>query len=152
MNLLIDQLRQAKEARPRRKRVQHEHGFQETVIKYCVLALPKTAVITSIDHASAESDVSRALKAARGVLPDIPDILITYQPDPAVKLQIVAWMETKTKARKEAGVKGGQLKTGQKIWRDILITAGHHWCAPRTLEDVASFLSTTGIPLRVVRL
>lgn len=144
MNTLVDALKEAqRQDATRRKPVQREHKFQASAVEYARLALPAAAVITSIDHANASAG-ARAAKAAQGVLPGIPDILITWTPDPSTGLHLIGWMETK--ARK------GVLSTAQKVWRELLLASGAYWCAPRTLDDVAAFLASMPIPLRPVHL
>jgi hypothetical protein len=125
---------------PARRPKQLEHAFQGILYKYLEFALPDEAILTSIDHANAASAATGAMRRGRGVLDGIPDTLITWQPDPAKKLQVVVWFETKAPL--------GRLKTNQEIWREALRRSGHFWGMPRTLEDAVLTLDEAQIPLR----
>jgi hypothetical protein len=131
--------------KPTRKPKRHEEGdFQTTAVDHLELILPADAICTSIDHANAKSRFAGADRKRRGVLPGVPDILVTWSPDPTARLVVVVWFECKARL--------GVLSTDQKSFRDAALAQGQYWSAPKTLEDIEAALRQTPIPIKRVTL
>jgi hypothetical protein len=127
----------------RKPKRRHEEGdFQVTAIAHLELILPAEAICTSIDHANAKSWAAGADRKRRGVLPGLPDILVTWSPNPTAHLVVVIWFECKAR--------DGVLRTDQESFRDAALAQGQYWCAPKTLEDIEAALRQTPIPIKRV--
>lgn len=144
LRTVIARNRLLKPARKPARRRSEEHDFQTVAVDHLELVLPPTAICFSIDHANARNALAGALRKRRGVLPGIPDVFVTWSADPASRLSVILWLETKATR--------GVLSVDQEAFRVAALALGQYWAAPRTLEEVDAALRGTPIPIRAVRL
>lgn len=124
----------------------YEQKFQQILVQWLNLALPRTVFWTAIDASiGLPKDLARrtgAFKKSMGVRAGVPDLLFVYQ---GWALFIELKVDYYGGAR---GVVKGKLSRDQQQIQVEIMSAGSAFCVCRTISQVEQALRDFGIPLR----